>query len=82
LEQKFSAASSDNTMQLELLRKLLDSPEWRQQFLENPQATLQTLGLDTSILESLEVEKNSEEDSQPVGDRQSKSAWFGGNPFG
>lgn len=74
--------NSNGNEQLELLQKLLDNPEWCKQFLENPQATLAAMGMDVSLLETLQLEKNPELDSQPLGNRQSKSAWFGGNPFG
>lgn len=82
VEKAVFTPNSNDRGQLELLQKLLDDPEWRKQFLENPQGALAVMGMDASLLDILQLEKNPELDSQPLGERQSKSAWFGGNPFG
>jgi hypothetical protein len=65
------------------LQKLMSDAELRQKFIQQPREVLQSLGLNPDELtpqewEDLEIDPQ----SLTLEERQSKSAWFGGNPFG
>ncbi len=63
------------------LRKLLDDAELREEFARDPQSVLTRLGLSETELTELQSEL-SDEGATLVAERRSKSAWFGGTPFG
>jgi hypothetical protein len=65
------------------LQKLMSDAGLRQEFMQHPREVLQSLGLKPDELTPQELEDlDLDPQSLTLEVRQSKSAWFGGNPFG
>lgn len=66
----------------ELLQKLTESDLW-QKLGENPDEILLSLGVDPKSLSPQErIELGLDAGGEKLEPRESKSAWFGGTPFG
>lgn len=77
------AQNSPESGKTAALRKLLEDDELRQKFVADPKSVLQSLGLELTDLDEADLEDlGLEVGSGQLEQRRSKSAWFGGNPFG